>query len=152
MRQPSEEEIKALEAELEKLTVDDVLLQTVVTLVNLGARKAGLAEGTEADLPQVKMAIDGARALLPAARAGPRRAPGAGARRRVAAADGLCAEIRRRGARAGGRRRSPSRRSPAGPARRRARAASGFQGSNAAPRDRLRRSAAARWAAAFVVY
>jgi hypothetical protein len=65
MRQPSEEEIKALEAELEKLTVDDVLLQTVVTLLNLGARKAGLAEGATADLPQVKQAIDAARALLP---------------------------------------------------------------------------------------
>jgi hypothetical protein len=65
MRQPSEEEIKALEAELEKLTVDDVLLQTVVTLLNLGARKAGLAEGSQADLPQVKQAIDAARALLP---------------------------------------------------------------------------------------
>jgi hypothetical protein len=65
MRQPSEEEIRALEAEMAKLTVDDVLLQTVVTLLNLGARKAGLAEGTTADLPQVKMAIDAARALLP---------------------------------------------------------------------------------------
>ena len=65
MRQPSEEEIRALEAELEKLTVDDVVLQTIVTLINLGARKAGLAEGSEADLPQVKQAIDAARALLP---------------------------------------------------------------------------------------
>jgi hypothetical protein len=65
MRQPSEEEIKALEAELEKLTVDDVLIQTVVTLLNLGARKAGLAEDAQADLPQVKKAIDAARALLP---------------------------------------------------------------------------------------
>jgi hypothetical protein len=65
MRQPSEEEIRALEAELEKLTVDDVLLQTVVTLLNLGARKAGLAEGTAADPPQVQKAIDAARALLP---------------------------------------------------------------------------------------
>ena len=65
MRQPSEEELKALEAELEKLTVDDVLLQTVVTLLNLGARKAGLVEGSTADMPQVKEAIDGARALLP---------------------------------------------------------------------------------------
>jgi hypothetical protein len=65
MRQPSEEEIRALEAEMEKLTVDDVLLQTVVTLLNLGARKAGLAEGAEADLRQVKQAIDGARALIP---------------------------------------------------------------------------------------
>src|ERR671930_1419171 len=65
MRQPSEEEIAALESELEKLTVDDVLLQTVVTLLNLGARKLGLAEGAKADLPQVKEAIDAARALLP---------------------------------------------------------------------------------------
>jgi hypothetical protein len=65
MRQPSEEEIRALEAELEKLTVDDVLLQTVVTLLNLGARKAGIAEGATADLPQVKLAIEAARALLP---------------------------------------------------------------------------------------
>jgi hypothetical protein len=65
MRQPSEEEIRALEAEMEKLTVDDVLLQTIVTLLNLGARKAGLVEGTTADLPQVKQAVDGARALLP---------------------------------------------------------------------------------------
>jgi hypothetical protein len=64
MRQPSEEEIRALEAELEKLTVGDVLLQTVVTLVNLGARKAGLTEGSTADLPQVKQAIDASRALL----------------------------------------------------------------------------------------
>ena len=65
MKQPSEEEIAALEAELEKLTVDDVLLQTIVTLLNLGARKAGLAEGSQADLPQVKQAIEAARALLP---------------------------------------------------------------------------------------
>ncbi len=65
MRQPSEEEIRALEAEMAKLSVDDVVLQTIVTLLNLGARKAGLAEGTEADPPQVKKAIDGARALLP---------------------------------------------------------------------------------------
>ena len=65
MRQPSEEEIKALEAELEKLTVDDVLVQTVVTLLNLGARKAGLAEDSQADLPQVKKAIEASRALLP---------------------------------------------------------------------------------------
>ena len=65
MRQPSEEEIRALEAELERLSVDDVLLQTIVTLINVGARKAGLAEGQETDLPQVKQAIDAARALLP---------------------------------------------------------------------------------------
>jgi hypothetical protein len=65
MRQPSEEEIQALEAEMEKLSVDDVLLQTIVTLLNLGARKAGLVEGAQADFDQTRQAIEGARALLP---------------------------------------------------------------------------------------
>jgi hypothetical protein len=66
----SEEELRALEAEMDRLTVDDVLLQTVVTLINLGARKAGLAappgeQEPKRDLDQVKQAIDAARALLP---------------------------------------------------------------------------------------
>jgi hypothetical protein len=69
----SEEELRAIEAEMQKITVDDVLLQTIVTLLNVGARKAGLgsappAEGEtppEPDLEQVKQAIDGARALVP---------------------------------------------------------------------------------------
>jgi hypothetical protein len=66
----SEEELRALEAEMDKLTVDDVLLQTVVTLINLGARKAGLAappgeEQPKRDMQQVKQAIDAARALMP---------------------------------------------------------------------------------------
>jgi hypothetical protein len=69
----SEEELRAIEAEMQKITVDDVLLQTIVTLLNVGARKAGLAsappaEGQappEPDLEQVKQAIEGARALLP---------------------------------------------------------------------------------------
>jgi hypothetical protein len=69
-REFSEEELRAIEAEMERLTVDDVLLQTLVTLVNLGARKAGLAaepgEGPpRRDLEQTRQAIDGARALLP---------------------------------------------------------------------------------------
>ena len=42
-REFTEEEIAAIEAEMERLKVDDVLLQTLVTLINLGARKAGLA-------------------------------------------------------------------------------------------------------------
>jgi hypothetical protein len=69
----SEEELRAIEAEMQKITVDDVLLQTIVTLLNVGARKAGLAsappaEGEtppEPDLEQVRQAVDGARALLP---------------------------------------------------------------------------------------
>ena len=67
-QQPSEEELRqALEEELRRLTVDDVLLQTVVTLINLGGRRAGLADGTEAerDPEQVRAAIEGVRALLP---------------------------------------------------------------------------------------
>ena len=38
----TEEEMAAIEAEMQKVTVDDVLLQTIVSLLNLGARKAGL--------------------------------------------------------------------------------------------------------------
>jgi hypothetical protein len=69
-RQFSEEELRAIEAEMEKLTVDDVLLQTLVTLINLGARKAGLAappgeQAPQRDLEQTRKAIEGARALLP---------------------------------------------------------------------------------------
>jgi uncharacterized membrane protein YgcG len=63
----SEEELRALEAEMERITVDDVLLQTIVSLINLGARKAGLGgpEGPPADLEQTRQAIEGARALMP---------------------------------------------------------------------------------------
>jgi hypothetical protein len=63
----SEEELAALEAEMDRISVDDVLLQTIVSLVNLGARKAGLGgpEGPKADLEQTRQAIEGARALLP---------------------------------------------------------------------------------------
>jgi hypothetical protein len=66
----SEEELRRLEAEMARITVDDVLLQTLVTLLNLGARKAGLAappgeEQPAPDLEQMRQAIEGARALLP---------------------------------------------------------------------------------------
>ncbi len=71
MSQPefSEEELRQLEAEMERITVDDVLIQTTVTLLNLAARKAGLGappdQAPPADWEQVRQAIDGARALLP---------------------------------------------------------------------------------------
>jgi hypothetical protein len=66
----SEEELAAIEAEMAKVTVDDVLLQTIVSLLNLGARKAGLGgppgeAPPEPDLEQVRQAVDGARALMP---------------------------------------------------------------------------------------
>jgi hypothetical protein len=65
---PSEEELRArLEEELRRITVDDVLLQTVVTLVNIGGQRLGLAEGTSEvrDLAQSRTAIEAVRALLP---------------------------------------------------------------------------------------
>ena len=67
-QQPSEEELRAAyEAEIKRLRVEDVLIQTVVSLLNLGGRKAGLVPGTEdeRDLGQVRDAIEGTRALLP---------------------------------------------------------------------------------------
>jgi hypothetical protein len=66
--QPTEEELRAAyEAELKRIHVDDVLVQTLVSLLNLGGRRAGLAPGTEdeRDLEQVRSAIEGVRALLP---------------------------------------------------------------------------------------
>ena len=67
-RQPTEEELRAAyEAEIKRLRVEDVLVQTIVSLVNLGGRKAGLAPGTEdeRDPEQLRLAVEGARALLP---------------------------------------------------------------------------------------
>jgi len=67
-RPPTEEELRAAyEAELKRLRVEDVLVQTVVSLINLGGRRAGLAPGTEdeRDLAQLRQAIEGVRALLP---------------------------------------------------------------------------------------
>lgn len=66
-RQPTEEELRAAyEEQLKQLRVEDVVVQTLVSLINLAGRKAGLAPGTEdeRDPAQLKMAIDGARALL----------------------------------------------------------------------------------------
>ena len=71
MSQPqfSEEERRQIEAEMERITVDDVLIQTTVTLLNLAARKAGLGappgQAPPADWEQVRQAIEGARALVP---------------------------------------------------------------------------------------
>src|SRR3954465_7358587 len=67
-RPPTEEELRAAyEAELKKVRVEDVVVQTVVSLINLGARKAGLAPGTEdaRDPEPVPQAIGAARALWP---------------------------------------------------------------------------------------
>jgi hypothetical protein len=67
-RQPTDEELAAAyEAQLKQIRVEDVLIQTLVSLLNLGGRKAGLSPGTEGerDAEQVRQAIEGVRALLP---------------------------------------------------------------------------------------
>jgi hypothetical protein len=68
MSSEEEEQLRAqLEEEMKRITVDDLLVQSVVSLVNLAGRKAGLAPGTEdeRDLAQVKTAIEAVSALLP---------------------------------------------------------------------------------------
>jgi hypothetical protein len=74
---PSEEELRAaLEEQMRRVTVPDVIVQTVVTLVNVGARRLGLGGGPETagavepgederDLEQARLAIEATRALLP---------------------------------------------------------------------------------------
>ncbi len=66
--QPSEEELRAAyEAELKKIRVEQIVLEQIVSLVNLGMRRTGLAPGTEdeRDPAQVRVAIEAVRALLP---------------------------------------------------------------------------------------
>jgi hypothetical protein len=67
-RPPTEEELQAAyEAQIKRVRIEDVIVQTVVSLINLGGRKAGLAPGTEdeRDPAQVKAAVEACRALLP---------------------------------------------------------------------------------------
>jgi hypothetical protein len=69
-QEPSEEELRAaLEEQMRRITVQDVLIQTVVTLINLGGRRLGLAgppeQAGDKDVEQARLAIEGARALVP---------------------------------------------------------------------------------------
>ena len=66
--QPTEEELRAAyEAEIKQIRVEQVVLEQIVTLVNLGMRRTGLAPGTEdeRDLAQVRLAIEAVRVQLP---------------------------------------------------------------------------------------
>ncbi len=66
--QPSEEELRAaFEAQLAEVHVGDVVVQTIVSLINLGARRGGLVpvEDEEKDLGQLALAIEAIRRLLP---------------------------------------------------------------------------------------
>ena len=67
-RQPTEEELRAAyEAEIKKIRVEHVLLEHVVSLVNLGMRRTGAVPGTEdeRDPEQVRLAIEAVRAVVP---------------------------------------------------------------------------------------
>jgi hypothetical protein len=66
----------AYEAELNRITSSEMIIQTAVSLINIGGRRLGLAQpaspgdssvasGDERDLEQARDAIDGASALLP---------------------------------------------------------------------------------------
>jgi hypothetical protein len=60
----TEEELRAaFEEQMRRITVQDVLLQTVVTLVNLAGRRLTVEE--EKDLEQARLGIEAVRALLP---------------------------------------------------------------------------------------
>jgi hypothetical protein len=66
--QLSEEQLRAAyEQEIKRVRVEHVLLENVVTMVNLGLRRTGLMPGTEdeRDLAQVQLAIESVRALMP---------------------------------------------------------------------------------------
>jgi len=65
---PTEEEIRAaIDEEMSRIHVADVILQSVVTLVQLAGRRLGTTPGTEPerDLEQARIAIDSVAALLP---------------------------------------------------------------------------------------
>jgi hypothetical protein len=61
--QLSEEELRAqLEQEIRKVRVEDVVLQSVVSILNLSARR--IAKDDERDLDQARVGIDAAQALV----------------------------------------------------------------------------------------
>jgi hypothetical protein len=57
---PTEEQLRE---QIKQLTIDDVLLQTVVTMINLSGRRLTVED--EKDIAQAKKGIDAARALMP---------------------------------------------------------------------------------------
>ncbi len=75
--QPHEQELRAAyEAELNRITSSEMILQMAVSLINIGGRRLGLTAPSgspadsspaapERDLEQVRDAIDATRALLP---------------------------------------------------------------------------------------
>ncbi len=66
--QPTEDELRAAyEAEIKKIRVEQILLENIVTMINMGMRRTGLMPGTEEerDPAQVIVAIEAVRAHMP---------------------------------------------------------------------------------------
>ncbi len=66
--EPGEDELRAAyEAQVKQIRVDQIVLENVVTVLNLGMRRTGMAPGTEdeRDPDQVRMAIESVRVQLP---------------------------------------------------------------------------------------
>lgn len=65
--EPTEEQLRAYEEELARITSTQLALQAAASLLNLGGRKLGLAPGLEGerDLEQVRDAVDSVMALVP---------------------------------------------------------------------------------------
>ena len=64
----NEEEVaRELAEQLRRLRIEDVLIQTLITISSIGYRRLGLTEDTldERDLQQTKLAIDTMAALTP---------------------------------------------------------------------------------------
>ncbi|HEY7932219.1 MAG TPA: hypothetical protein VID48_00195 [Solirubrobacteraceae bacterium] len=67
--EPSEDELRAAyEAELNRITSAEMIMQAAVSLLNIGARRMGLTgadeQPSQPDLEQVRDAIDGVRGLM----------------------------------------------------------------------------------------
>ena len=66
--QPTEEEMRAaLEEELKRVRVEQVVTEATISILNVAVLRAGLVPGSEGeqDLGQTRMGIEAVRALLP---------------------------------------------------------------------------------------
>ena len=156
-REPTEEELRAYGERLRQIRVEDIIVETIGPLLNIGTLRAGLVPGheEEADLDQLRKAIEAARALLPliepraraaggrrsrarsrtsrwptrSSRAAGRRDSGRGRRGRSGRGSGGRAAVRRRRRAAAARAAPP--RTTSSPASRGRRSAPGASGSRA---------------------
>lgn len=67
-REPTEEEMRAaLEEELKRVRVEQVVTEATVSILNVAVLRAGLVPGSEGerDLGQTRLGIEAVRALLP---------------------------------------------------------------------------------------